>query len=291
MINQHKILRVLRLIIALKTQPTKTRKQISDILEVEERTVFRYINLLGELGYKVLKDSQKRYYIEGGDLASITTFTQEEAEFLKGVLLVNKKKSPIIDSILQKIYLTSEIQIAAASMQHAKVSSIIEEIAHAISSEKQLLIRKYLSINSETVSNRTVEPIVLTEDYKYLIAFEVLSKKNKTYNIERIQGAETLATKFKHKEEHEKLTLDAFGFAPNKDGKTHFYELELTLKAKTLLIEEYPKTSKYIEKVNKKKFKITIETNNPLPLNRFIAGLKNEITIIHAPETLKPAFF
>lgn len=174
-------------------------------------------------------------------------------------------------------------------MEKAKICSIIEEIAHAISSEKQLLIKKYLSINSETIANRIVEPIVLTEDYKYLIAYEIATKK-KNYNIERIQWAETLAIKFKNKEEHEKLTLDAFGFAPNKDGTTHFFELELTLKAKILLIEEYPKTSKYIEKVNKKKFKLTIDTNNSLPLNRFIAGLKNEITIINAPKNLIPVF-
>lgn len=291
MLNQHKILRVLRLIIALQTPPSKSRIHIANILEVQERTVFRYINILEEIGFRVLKDSSKRYYIENADFSDLVTFSIEEAAFLKSMLLTNKKNTPLVDSMLKKIYLTSEIQVSAKAMQNAKLSTIIEEIAHAISSEKQLCLKKYLSINSETISNRIVEPIVLTEDYKYLIAYEVQSKQNKTYSIERINGAETLPTKFKYKEAHEKLTLDAFGFAPKKNKETYYFEIELSLKAKTLLTEEYPKTTDHIEKINNKKYRLTIAVNNTLPLARFLVGLKNDIKITTAPKEVEVMFF
>ncbi|HAH54274.1 MAG TPA: transcriptional regulator, partial [Flavobacterium sp.] len=51
MLNQHKILRVLQLMTLLKKEPSKSIKFLAGMLESTERTVYRYLDLIKELGF------------------------------------------------------------------------------------------------------------------------------------------------------------------------------------------------------------------------------------------------
>jgi len=62
MIEQRKVLRVLHLIKILSEKSNKTKKELAKLLEISERTVYRYIELLEELGYLVDKDERDRNY-------------------------------------------------------------------------------------------------------------------------------------------------------------------------------------------------------------------------------------
>ena len=51
MLNQHKILRVLKLISYLEQSPSKSVGHLAEILESTDRTVYRYFDLLRECGF------------------------------------------------------------------------------------------------------------------------------------------------------------------------------------------------------------------------------------------------
>ena len=65
--NQHKILRVLQLITLLKKEPAKSIRFLSRILDSTDRTVYRYLDLVKELGFELQKDQNNKFKIIGGN--------------------------------------------------------------------------------------------------------------------------------------------------------------------------------------------------------------------------------
>jgi proteasome accessory factor C len=277
MIHQHKILRVLQLIVALQANPPKSKEQLCVIIDSGVRTLYRYFELLQEIGFKIEKDENKRYLIDTNNLLEVTTFTQEEVSYLTTALMTNGSNQLVSKAILKKIAVRSDVLLAAELMGNAHITKIIEDINFAIVSKQQVILRKYQSINSQTITDRLVEPISIDANYRTITAFEVASLKNKTFVVERIKEVAHTKTKFKHEDNHLVVEKDVFGFSIRPDNKVFPIHLELSLKAKVLLTEEYPETAQFIKKQRNHKtylFKCTI--NDPRPLFRFINGMPDE---------------
>ena len=81
--NQNKLLRLLQLISVLQASPAKTMKSISKLIGSTERTVYRYLDLLKAVGFKVEKDSNNKIYIDNGVLDIKQMFTSEEIELIQ----------------------------------------------------------------------------------------------------------------------------------------------------------------------------------------------------------------
>ena len=212
MLNQHKILRVLQLITFLQEEPHKSVEQLATFLDTTERTIYRYLDLLRECGFDLHKDSNQRFHIEKDESDGIH-FTNEEAQFLKQLVLTTGSKSKLRDSVLSKIYTGSELSMVASHLINAKNGKIVERLSRAMVDKEQVILKKYQSINTETITDRIVEPFGFTENYQTVMAYEPSSEKNKTYNIDRIGSVEYLNQKFQHESKHEQQVMDVFGFA------------------------------------------------------------------------------
>lgn len=274
MSNQKKILRVLQFISYLEQKPSKSIQSIASILETTERTAYRYLDLIRDCGFNVHKDNYNRYFIES-DVPSGLLFTSEEAAFLKQLVLTVGSENKLKDSILSKIYIGSDLKIVASHLLNAKNGRIVERLAEAIALKEQVYLKKYQSINSETISDRLVEPFGFTENYHSLMAFEIASQKNKTYHIDRITSIEFANKPFQHVDLHIIQKLDAFGFS--ESDEKFLIEKELTLKEYLLLKNEYPLTTPFIKYIPKNdNYLLKIEVNNLEPFERFLRGLKVE---------------
>ncbi len=62
MLNQHKILRVLQLITLLKKKPAKSIRFMAGFVESTERTVYRYLDLIKELGFEFEQNFNCLFY-------------------------------------------------------------------------------------------------------------------------------------------------------------------------------------------------------------------------------------
>jgi proteasome accessory factor C len=278
MIHQHKILRVLQLIIALQAETPKSKDHLCVIIDAGERTLYRYFELLHEIGFNIKKDENKRYFIDTNNLLEVTTFTEEEVNYLTSALMTNGSNPLVSKAILNKIAVRSDVHIAAELMGNAHITKIIEDINEAIATKSQVILRKYQSINSQTITDRLVEPISIDANYRTITAFEVASLKNKTFVVERIKEVAHTKSKFKHEDDHLVVEKDVFGFSIRPDNKVFPIHLELSLKAKILLTEEYPETAAYIKKkTNKEKYIFEYAANDFRPIQRFIDGLPKDI--------------
>jgi predicted DNA-binding transcriptional regulator YafY len=248
MLNQHKILRVLQFISFLEQEPSKTVVQLASLLDTTDRTVYRYLDLVKECGFDLQRDKINRFFIVN-DRSNGVRFTPEEADYLKQLVLTNGKKSKLKDAVLSKIYLSSD----------------------AIANKEQVILKKYQSINSETISDRVVEPFGFTDNYCTVMAFEPESLKNKTYNIDRIAAIEFNNQNCLFESDYEQQIPDVFGFAFS--GVKHPVNLELTLKQYLLLKNDFPMTVPHF-KFNPKKdlYELNIEVNDLTPVERFLRG-------------------
>jgi predicted DNA-binding transcriptional regulator YafY len=278
MLNQRKILRVLQFISYLEQRPPKAVNQLAEMLETTERTVYRYLDLIRECGFDLQRDKYTRFFIHNNTAQGIR-FSTEEAEYLKQLVLTSGKRNKLKDAVLSKIYLASDVNIVAGHLVNAKNGRIVERLAQAIADKEQVILKRYHSINSETISDRLVEPFGFTDNYHTVMAFEVTSSKNKTYHLDRITAVEFNNRGFMFEDKHEHQIPDAFGFSFT--GEQHNIELELSLKAYLLLKDEYPLTIPYI-KYNPKSdlYELKIQVNDLMPIQRFMRGLGSSNYIV-----------
>lgn len=285
--NQNKILRVLQLISLLKKEPAKSIRFLSGILESTDRTVYRYLDLVKELGFELKKDQNNKFIIVGNDDFETVSFSNEEASLLRDLVLSTGKESKLKDSLLQKIYLQSELAIQGNQILKANLGKMVTKINTAISENKRVLLKSYHSINTQKISDRLIEPICLTDNYNSICGFEVETKTNKYYNIERITEVILLNEQQEFQKLHQLDEMDAFGFS-TLNGERFKVELTLTLRAYILLKEEYPKIEKHIKKDKSSDvYNLKIEVNNPKPITRFILGLKEDIEVTGSKSFLK----
>ncbi len=276
--NQKSALRVMRIISLISTSP-RAVQHIANILEVSDRSIYRYFDLINELGFEVKKTETNRFFIDS-EKPNNLSFTPEEGDFLKSLILSAANNHPLSDALLLKIQQNCEVNLITTNSYRIQLSAHIRKLADAIEQGVQVKLRNYTSLNSMNTSDRTIEPIEFTENYKNLIAFEIESQQNKLFNIARIERIDVLKTKMRNKKKHQSDKTDLFGFAPNQAKKRYFIDLKMTIKAFSLLTEEFPNTITHITKNEKENtFTLSCTLNSLIPINRFVNGLPDDTSL------------
>jgi proteasome accessory factor C len=271
--NQNRILRVFKLITLLKTFPTKTIKRLASSLEISERSCYRYMDLLTELGFEVGKDDHNKFFLKADQI--VEPFTKEESHLIQEVLTVSVKNNPLVASIKAKLPSLEESNILANNIVNGHLSKLVSQINESILNKTQINIIKYQSASSESITDRLVEPIGFTSNYQYLCAFEVESKQNKYFKIERMGSIENLEEIAKFQEQHKLLNPDVFGF--NDSGEKFPIKLKLSMRAMLWLKDDYPETAPFIKEDSDGNWFLTVEVNSIDPVNRIIRSMPGEV--------------
>jgi predicted DNA-binding transcriptional regulator YafY len=272
-----------QLINYLRAEPPKSMRSIETFLDTSERTVSRYLDLLKDLGFKIERDVNNKVFIAVSSDIDLIPFTPQEADYLKKLILSTGKDNQLAQSVLQKVQQSSEIQIGANSLFKAHLSKIVEQISVAIIEGKQLLIKGYSSANSQSISDRLVEPTCFTDNYDAVSAFEISTNLNKYFNIERMSSVQVLEIPMEHETKHEFLKPDIFGFQDKRMDKE--IEIEMSMRAYLLLKEEYPMSSAFIKPIpdnGKYYFKANVQSFKAP--GRFVMGFLEEIEVIGSEE-------
>jgi len=283
MFNQNRIYRLFQLINFLKAKPAKSVRSIETLLDTSERTVYRYLDLLKDLGFNIERDSNNKIFIASSSEIDLIPFTPQEADYLKKLILSAGSENQLAHSVLQKVQQSSEIQIGADSLFKAHLSKIVEQISVAIIEGKQLLIKGYNSANSQSVTDRLVEPTSFTDNYDAVSAFELNTRLNKYFNIERITSVEVLETPMEYEAQHEFHKPDIFGF----QGKTidKEIEIEMSMRAYLLLKEEYPMSTAFIKPIpNTSKYYFKANVQSFKAPGRFVMGFLEDIQVLGSIE-------
>ena len=277
--NQNKLLRLLQLISVLQASPAKTMKTIAKLIGSTERTVYRYLDLLKAVGFKVEKDTNNKIYIDNGSLDIKQMFTAEEINLIQESIKVVAKSSPLKDSIIQKLSLNTEAFLAGNNLLKVHLSNLVEKITKGIQERKAIVLKRYYSANSQQISDRLVEPIKFTDNYTSLVAYEISSDRIKYFNLERITDVKVKNQAMTNESKHHDLKQDVFGFGQKE--KSYELVMKMSFRAWLFLKDEYPMTIPYTKKDKKSGDYILKATVYSLvPAKRFAKGLPGEIQLV-----------
>ena len=130
-VEQQKILRVFKLINLLQGTIGKPVHRLAELLETDERTIYRYFKLLEALGFVVVKEFSKYKLQERPEYltAASTTFSVEENQWLKSMIESQGKGNLLRDSLLQKLQLSSEVKLGSDQLFKANWGRVVDVIA------------------------------------------------------------------------------------------------------------------------------------------------------------------
>ena len=266
----------------LKQGPAKSIHFIADFMGTSKRTAYRYVKLLEEVNFNIKVDRYNKYRILEQEMLSSSQFNAREIGLLKELVQATRKAHPLSKSILHKLNLISDAESAEDDLLNARRAEMIMQINRAINDNHQLILKQYQSINSQNITDRIVEPIRFTADHRTLCAFEISSKENKFFNLERIGSIENAEQPQRYEHWHRFKKPDVFGFSRN--DREYQVDLLLSLKAKLLLTEEYPFTKAYVWKIDDDTYAFKAKIYDAKPLQRFYSGLSEDIEVLPGTE-------
>lgn len=247
--DQPKIERLLRLLRLLSGNVTYTIDELADRLDTSWRSIYRYIDTLKSAGFAVEKVYGNVYRLVSMkdthfDLSKVVMFSDEEASIVNGMIdgLDNTNALKIgLKRKLAAVYDSTSIANYIGSKPNAANT---QAIADAIREHRKVVLKDYESSHSGQVRDRLVEPFQFTTNYVDAWCFDLEDGANKRFKIARIGEVEILPEEWTAEASHRALPMDAFRMSG--DNPIHI-RLILSLRAKNLLVEEYPLAEKDVK--------------------------------------------
>ena len=263
-----------------------TVEELADKLETSYRSIYRYIDTFKELGFVVEKIHGNVYRLvkvpsSFKDLSKLVYFSDEEAKIVCN-LIENLDSTHALKSALYKklaaIYDLTSINEFKGSKSNA---ACIQALRGAMDDHKQVVLKNYASSNSGEIRDRVVEPFGFTNNHIDVWAYDVEKKDNRVFKIPRIEWVDILTSDWQHESEHHRKKIDDFRMAYDGAGKN--IRLELSLRAKNLLVEEFPLAENGLTEENGKWYYEGVV--GPMEgVGRFCIGLAGDVKVVSGPE-------
>src|SRR5699024_8677904 len=141
---------------------------------------------------------------------------------------------------------------------------------------------QYQSSNSQSVSDRKVEPFEFMSDYKAIWCLDIADNTVKQFKISRITEVISLSGNWQFKELHHSPFTDAFRMAADKPIAN--VKAILSLKAYNLIREEYPLSEIYIKEEGDNSYYLDIPIADYHGIGRFVLGLPGDIKVLGPKE-------
>lgn len=271
--------RLLKLILYLTTSYPKTKDECTDFLGIKDATFYNYCNQLKEIGFD-LNQKNGSYFINPNHnnvLQNLLFFSDEEAFVLSEAINNLNTKLPAIASLKHRLlnFLNHDKTVDTYLQKHK--NELVQQLVTAIRSKKQVLLLNYSSGNSQTIKNRWVEPFEFKDDFNLLWAFDLEAKKNRQFKTCRIQDVTSMNLSWEFEKEHHALPVDVFRNTGLLNKSVKFI---MRLRARNLLIEEYPLTKKHLKNLPDNLFLFETKVAKYEGPARFILGVFDDILMV-----------
>lgn len=274
----------LRLLMLLAHSRSYSCEEIAERFEISKRTVYRYLEQIENSGF-VLDRSKGRYKLlkedRSSSLRKLLHFSQEEAYILYKSLSAMEASDTFLISLIKKLHTLYDFQ----ALQQVEFQDNLEKVkllSQAIRNKNQVILKQYQSSNSQSISDRSVEPFEFMEDYKAIWCLDLEDSNIKQFKISRITDVEVVSLKWNHEEQHQSPFTDAFRMAAHKPIAN--VTAKLSLKACNLIREEYPLSEAYLKEVEGNIYYLDIPIANYHGIGRFVLGLPGDIKVLGPKE-------
>ena len=281
-----RILRLLDLMKLLSSNVDYTIKELMDRLDISRRSVFRYLDTLRVAGFAVQKKKGTSIHKllsksdDSIDLSRLIHLSEEEAYLLHNLLGALSSDCQVMINLEEKLTALFNATSVTEIIGNKVNGENIMRLRQAIDEKKQVTLVGYESGNTMSISDRLVEPIKFSTNYADVYAYEVATGKTKTFKIARIRNVSVSLKDWQYEDRHENIEADCFRMTGKEDIPV---TLRMTLKAKSLLVEEYPLTSRDMSFADGYWW-LRTTVKDLAGVGRFVIGLADQIKVIDSPE-------
>lgn len=281
--DQPKIERVLRLMTLMSGSVEYTIDELADKLETSYRSIYRYIDTFKQCGFAVEKIHGNVYRLaklspKYPDLDKLVYFSEEEAYMVNRLIDRLDPTNSLKAGLQRKLAAIYSSTSIADFVDKSTNASNVESLSRAVREKKAVRLVRYESGHSRQVRDRHVEPFGFTTNYIDVWAYDLEDGRNKIFKISRMEEAEVLdAEPWVHEAEHDRPGMDVFRMAGPQAFRVR---LRLSMKAKNLLVEEYPLAERDLAQEPDGRWILDTGISAVAGVGRFVSGLAGEIEIL-----------
>jgi predicted DNA-binding transcriptional regulator YafY len=241
--------RVIHILRTLAESPNRyTRAELADRHQVHKDTILGDLNAIETAGFIVTRDEKNRYRLEVDkplkQLKDLLHFSEEDQVLLYQAidsLPANTDRQQKLKAKLASLYDYGRLGHAYLRKPHL---SKVDRLLKAQNEKKQVLLIGYHSSNSNTISDRLVEPFHTAPPEDTLQAFDVDKNVLRHFRISRITRVKETDQDWQFEGHHNILRTDPFRIVNNAQVLVH---LRLGVAAYNELLERYPLATPYIQ--------------------------------------------
>ena len=275
-----RIVRLLNLMKLLSSNVDYTIQELSDRIGISRRSIFRYLDSFRIAGFAIHKRNPSihkllKMPVRGIPLEELVHLSEEEAHILHNLLGALCSNSQVIINLENKLSTLFNATSVTEIIGKPGVGENIYHLRQAMDEKKQVVLVNYESGHTMSISDRLVEPIKFSTNYSDVYAYEVSTGMTKIFKISRIESVNITPSDWQFEQSHENIETDCFRMTGKEDIPV---TLKMTLKAKNLLIEDYPLSSKYIS-YDGESWWFKGNVKDLAGVGRFVIGLADQIEI------------
>ena len=279
-----RIVKLLRLMGLLSSNVDYTIQELMERLETSRRSIFRYLDSFKVAGFTMKKKGPNVHKLLTNnchkiDLSQLIHLSDEEAYLLHNLMGALSSDCQVVINLEHKLAALFDATSVTEIIGNKVNGENIMRLRRAIDEKKQVTLVDYESGNTMSISDRLVEPIKFSTNYADIYAYEVATGITKVFKISRIGCVELSLVKWQHEDKHANIETDCFRMTGKEDIPV---TLRMTLKAKNLLIEEYPLSAKYVS-FDGEWWWFRANVKDLAGVGRFVLGLADQIQIINTP--------
>lgn len=271
---------LIRLINLLSTRKLKIG-ELARILNVQTKQIKKYFVALEEIKLHVDEDLDGRCFIFGADKLHKSELEPQEKTWLTSLIYLHAPEHPLTAAIVHKLQVEQSPVPSAQQLTDVRLANNFHLINLALRQNQRIWIKNYHSPSGKKpLSDRLIEPIAFIDEHRQLKAYEIASRKVKSFKIDRMENVSITAepcTKLPKYPSHH----DPFGFSCTK---YQMIVLKLSPLAKELMSENYPLSQPFLslEAPDGHYYKGPI--SSPVGIGRFILGLPGHVKVEEGEE-------
>ena len=255
-----------------------------DRLEISRRSIFRYLESFKIAGFTMKKKGPNVHKLLSNachkiELSQLIHLSDEEAYLLHNLMGALSSDCQVVMNLEHKLAALFDATSVTEIIGNKVNGENIMRLRRAIDEKKQVTLIDYESGNTMSISDRLVEPIKFSTNYADIYAYEVATGITKVFKISRIGCVELSLVEWQHEDKHANIETDCFRMTGKEDIPM---TLKMTLKAKNLLIEEYPLSAKYIS-YDGEWWWFRANVKDLAGVGRFVIGLADQMDVIDSP--------
>ena len=283
--DQPKISRVLRLMRLMSGPVNYSVDELAEKMETSYRSIYRYIDTFKEAGFAVEKIHGNVYRIvkmprQFKDIENLVFFSEEEARLVNGLIESLDATNSLKANLHRKLAAIYDMTTIADYVDSKSNAANVQALGEAIRDRRKAVLKNYASATSGTSRDRLVEPFGFTTNYIDVWAYDIEKGDNRIFKIARIDWVDVLPEEWEHEDGHRKGYLDAFRMQSFSQTRVR---LEMNLRAKDLLCEEFPLAVPDVREENGK-WVLDTMVSRMEGVGRFVIGLAADIKVIDSPE-------